>query len=104
MVLLLDGRRRDIAVAAALGAGKMAQAAELLLEVLTLYAFGGCVGIGISAAFLPGLANTVYTGAFQLPGALAVMILGCGCAGMVCGNVISKANKPEPGIILAGER
>jgi predicted permease len=51
----LEGRRAELALRAALGAGRMRLAGELLAECLTIGAMSGLVGLGIAAAALQAL-------------------------------------------------
>jgi predicted permease len=64
MMVRADGRQQELAVRAALGAGRWRIARELLLESLTLGVLGGIAGIGIAYA---GLRLLISIGPQDLP-------------------------------------
>ncbi len=64
LLVRADARQQELAVRAALGAGRWRIARELLLESLTLGLFGGAIGIGVAYA---GLRLLIAIGPQQMP-------------------------------------
>jgi len=86
-----EARRHDMAVRAALGAGRARLARQVAVEHAVLAVAGGLAGLGIAAA---GMRAVAVMGAASLPRAdelaldwraLAVLALCAGVAGVVCG-------------------
>jgi putative ABC transport system permease protein len=62
LLVRVEGRRQELAVRSALGAGRGRIAAELLLESVALGLAGGALGLGLAFAALQGLAAIAPAG------------------------------------------